>query len=261
MSSEPTIAAATANAAPTRGRVSRRREQRRSEILHAAAALIAEHGVDGLTAARLASAVDLTPGALYRYFPSMDAVVAAVLGGILGDLAARHRDALAMLGLAPAAPRAIAALYLEALVHAELASEAPERFGLLAVAVADPRELVGEQRAAAVRETMAALLSRSAGAFAEARSCGALGSGQSDDDIDQDRAFIWTFAGHGLLTTRKLARRGGQEAAVDRLHADLRRDLLRAWGADPAAVAAGRRLARETFSALCQRRPAQHQES
>ncbi len=238
---------------PTRGRVARRREQRRDEILARAASLIAKHGVEGLTAARLAEAVGLTPGALYRYFPGMSAVVAGVLGDILARVAQRHTRALAALGLAPAVPRAIAALYLESMVHAELAREAPERFGLLAVAIADPRELVGEERAVAVRGATFDLLQRSASAFSAARSCGALRDDPPtvpDGDLDHERAFAWTFAGHGLLTTRKLARRAGQEALVDHLHQRLRHDLLRAWGADEGPIAAGRRLAQDTWATI-----------
>lgn len=236
-----------------RGRVANRRAARRDAILTAAAGLIAHHGVDGLTASRLAGTVGLTPGALYRYFPSMDAVVAGVLADVLAGLRARHAAAVAALGLAPAGPRAIAALYLEAAVHAELASEAPERFGLLAVAIADPRELVGSERAVAVRDATLDLLQRSASAFATARVCGALSDvapALAEGDLDQERAWTWTFAGHGMLTTRKLARRVGQERIADELHERMRRDLLRAWGASDAVMAAGRRLAHDTWTAL-----------
>jgi AcrR family transcriptional regulator len=44
--------------------------QRRREILEAALEIVSKHGVKGATVSRIAAAVGLTPGALYRHFPS-----------------------------------------------------------------------------------------------------------------------------------------------------------------------------------------------
>jgi AcrR family transcriptional regulator len=56
----------------------RRRERNRRQILDSAFALVADGGLDALTINGLARAVDYTPGALYRYFPSRDALVVAL---------------------------------------------------------------------------------------------------------------------------------------------------------------------------------------
>jgi AcrR family transcriptional regulator len=53
--------------------------ERRTEIIDAALLILGEHGVDGMTMARIAEAVGITPGALYRHFGSRDAILAAVL--------------------------------------------------------------------------------------------------------------------------------------------------------------------------------------
>ncbi len=49
--------------------------ERRQEILEATLEIISEHGLEGATVSRIASAVGLTPGALYRHFPSRAALI------------------------------------------------------------------------------------------------------------------------------------------------------------------------------------------
>jgi AcrR family transcriptional regulator len=49
--------------------------ERRREILEATLEIISEHGVEGATVARIAAAVGLTPGALYRHFHSRGALI------------------------------------------------------------------------------------------------------------------------------------------------------------------------------------------
>jgi AcrR family transcriptional regulator len=51
--------------------------ERREEIVDAALQLLGEVGLEGTTATRIAEAVGLTPGALYRHFESRDAIVRA----------------------------------------------------------------------------------------------------------------------------------------------------------------------------------------
>lgn len=65
---------ARAVATPTR----RSHEERRVEIVDAALRLIASRGIASLTVAALASELGLTGGALYRHFPSTDAILDAV---------------------------------------------------------------------------------------------------------------------------------------------------------------------------------------
>lgn len=72
------------------GRRERKREKRRREMLDAAMRLVAEEGLSGLTIARLADELDAAVGALYRYFPSKDALLAGLqvqaLEGFVGEL-------------------------------------------------------------------------------------------------------------------------------------------------------------------------------
>lgn len=49
--------------------------ERRQEILEATLELISEHGVEGVTVARIAAAVGVSRGALYRHFESRGALI------------------------------------------------------------------------------------------------------------------------------------------------------------------------------------------
>ncbi|MCL5734119.1 MAG: TetR/AcrR family transcriptional regulator [Actinobacteria bacterium] len=51
--------------------------ERREEIIDAALELLGEYGLEGTTVSRIADAVGLTPGALYRHFESRNAILAA----------------------------------------------------------------------------------------------------------------------------------------------------------------------------------------
>ncbi len=50
--------------------------ERREEILDATLELLGEYGLEGTTVSRIAAAVGLTPGALYRHFESRAALIA-----------------------------------------------------------------------------------------------------------------------------------------------------------------------------------------
>jgi AcrR family transcriptional regulator len=68
------------------------RHQRRQQILDATEALMVEHGVQSVTMARIAEAVGLTPGALYRHVRSRAEIVAAIVQRDLDELAELEAD-------------------------------------------------------------------------------------------------------------------------------------------------------------------------
>lgn len=63
-------------------------DERRREILRAATELIGRDGLAGLTAATLAQAIGVTPGALYKHFESLDEVLEALALEVEGALEA-----------------------------------------------------------------------------------------------------------------------------------------------------------------------------
>jgi AcrR family transcriptional regulator len=77
----------------------RRGEQRVETILDAAAALITEHGADGLTVQALADRARTSKGSLYHFFPDLPSVLCA--------LADRHASAVTELTAAMIADREI----------------------------------------------------------------------------------------------------------------------------------------------------------
>ena len=71
----------------------RSRESTR-KLLKAAAEVLGQHGVEGTTIPRIAQHAGLTPGAVYRRFPDKDALLEAVVIGILERQEERLRVAL-----------------------------------------------------------------------------------------------------------------------------------------------------------------------
>lgn len=55
-----------------------RHQEKRAEIMAAADRCFAEHGFHGATIARICAAAKISPGHLYHYFPSKDAIVVAI---------------------------------------------------------------------------------------------------------------------------------------------------------------------------------------
>ncbi|RBY83817.1 TetR/AcrR family transcriptional regulator [Geodermatophilus sp. TF02-6] len=84
-----------------RGRVGRRRARNRERLVSAAAELMAEAGVEGVTVSAITERADLGAGTFYNYFQSRDGIVDAVVAGAVETLGQRL-DALTQ-GMADAA--------------------------------------------------------------------------------------------------------------------------------------------------------------
>jgi AcrR family transcriptional regulator len=67
------------------GRRASKRITRRAAILDAAMTIVVSEGLDGLAIARLAKAVDAAVGAIYRYFPGKETIVAALQERAIGE--------------------------------------------------------------------------------------------------------------------------------------------------------------------------------
>lgn len=72
-------------------------EIRREQLAQAALALIAEHGIEELSVARVARRVGLVPSAIYRHYPGkdelVDAAVALIRERLHGNVTAAMQDA------------------------------------------------------------------------------------------------------------------------------------------------------------------------
>ncbi len=86
---------------------------RREQIVQAALAVVAGEGLARLNVARVARRVGLTPSALYRHFPSKDAILDAVLESVRERLLANARAARDEGGPAIRQLRSLLASHLE----------------------------------------------------------------------------------------------------------------------------------------------------
>ncbi|TVQ96716.1 MAG: TetR/AcrR family transcriptional regulator [Deltaproteobacteria bacterium] len=225
-SPEGAAESATAAADPR----ARRRDLVRLHILEQAADIVLEEGVDALSMRRVAERAEYTVGALYRYYPSVDALIADVTLQVLERLAeafARAVEAEAT-GL-----RAVCRLID---VYRGFAVEDPHGFALLTTLVATRRFLVED----AERVGEIALAVR--GAFAPLQE--ALDQAVSDGDLDPPpagagpaaRPLALFAALQGALQLHKLARRAPGLVDADATALEVVVALLIGWGALPAAL-------------------------
>lgn len=202
-----------------------RRVARRQAILDEARDLVNASGFDALTLQRLATRLGYAVGALYRYFPSKEALIAGLEVEVLTELAERMaRVAEAARIDAPDAP--IAAIIARGRIYAALPKASPEDYRLISLAVADPRVLVPGPQAADILEAARPIFGGLAEDLETAHNAGTLDSG-----APVDRALILWSGLQGVLQTQKLARVAPELIVPERLAAEFIVSLLYSWGA------------------------------
>jgi AcrR family transcriptional regulator len=216
----------------------RSRARRHDQILATALTVVAEEGFDALTMARLGEELDLSAGALYRYFASKDALVVALQTRAIALIAERLRRARA--GWRADLPRsaavaALAELLATAAFYLDLAREEPRLYRLVSHTLGDPRLLVDDAEAARAVPDLQALLGEVSELFAEGARSGALDEGDA-----LGRTLLYWSSLQGAMLLGKLARLAPAPTASwlegeGRLF-ELARTLLRGWGATPARI-------------------------
>jgi AcrR family transcriptional regulator len=172
------------------------RAQTSAEIVGAAEQIVLDADLEGLTVAAVAEAIGMTAGALYRYFPSRDAIVAAVQLRVIVRLAEAVDAAVASAVDDDVARIVAVGDGILAFARAE-----PRRYGLLSRMFAIPRPLVADAEAAEILPGAFAAGERVRALFAAARASGAFREG---DDVRRMLA-LWA-AVHGAVQLGKLAR-------------------------------------------------------
>ncbi len=208
----------------------RRHAAKLRQIVRAASDMIVEGGFHALSMSKLANAVDFTPGALYRYFPGKDALIAAVLAemvdgfaDVLGRVAALFpEDALL---------ERICALHQ---AYRQLFASHPNRVGLLALVLAEPRHLISsEDQAAQASGAMFKAMAPLAQALGRAAAQGLLDFAP----LRPEQAAVVGFAStHGVLQLHKQARWLPEILDIPLLARSTTRTRLLGWGAPAAAV-------------------------
>lgn len=212
----------------------RRRAETSVRILDAAERIASDEGVEALTMHSLAKDLGYRAGALYRYFPSKDALIAALLVRVVAQVgegvhgARDEAEGISERARRPQTPeaRALLPLVLASRGYFELAETHPAQMALLVRALAAPRPVIDDAAASALAAAVMDLLREAGSLMRAAREAGALAAG---DDIPRV-ALLWTSL-HGLVGTRKLARFDIAGLAPAALVNELLRALLLGWGA------------------------------
>jgi AcrR family transcriptional regulator len=207
----------------------RRHDANLLRILEAAMEMVAAGGLESLSMTKLADAVDYTPGALYRYFGSKDALLSKLVARILEDVRTTLDRAK---GLLPASASPLTHVLVLVQGYRAYAQLEPHRFGLLAMTMAEPRILLEKpEDAEPVMVVMLAALQPLAGALADAAAAEHLDGG----DFYERTLCLFAML-QGLFQMQKHARYAPSVLDIDRLTVNGTRSLLLGWGGKPRTV-------------------------
>ena len=216
-----------------------KRIAKRQSFLDAAMEIVIEGGVGSLTIAKLAQAVDISVGGLYRYFPSKE----AILVGLQEQALTEYGEELVRVvetvdaGLASVAPppeiAAVVHIVVVFITYLEDAEAAPARHRLLDEFMSAPVPLLDDDQALVVERALTPVVQFCARTLEEAARVEAIAPG----DAVQRTHVIWAVL-HGLDHFRKRDRLQPERLRVAALVPHAFRALLVGWGATPECVEA-----------------------
>ena len=217
--------------------VAEKRRARILRILRAALEVVRVEGRDGLTLKRVAEQQGLTTAALYRYFPSKDALVAELQRAVIAALAEVTRDRIEAAGRLAIADgftpeeRALLSIVVSGFVFEEFSRRAPMEFGILSNDLSSPEFTLPDREARLVFEAAWVALTDLADRLTNGEECGALVAG----DASERAMALWAGL-QGVVQTRKLSRNAPDRVDSTRVAKGLVSALLIGWGADGAAI-------------------------
>ncbi len=201
----------------------RRKQSNTKRILDAALEIVAVDGLDQLALHRVAERTDYTRAALYRYFDSKEALVAALAVCVIDEILANVLQRLSSLAEAEPLSKLRAAVD----EYRRFAETEPAKFGMLSVLMADARVVLADKESSSLATgALERALPLMSTLIAQATDQGALNEGDAES-----RAAVIFAAVHGVLQLRKqtnlTARVGGTEALCNAAVTA----LLVGWGA------------------------------
>jgi AcrR family transcriptional regulator len=226
---------------PPPGRRERNRLERHRSFLRTAQAIVAAEGLDALTMQRLAAELDCAVGTAYTYFSSKSALVAELQRDAIQTLhesylRLRVRADAAGGDLTPAVAALAQVVGFGRFCHAIFTTH-PEEARLLQLLMAEPgRSVIADADVGTVVPTAMRLLDHARVALDAAVAAGALHPGDG-----LERTIRLVAALNGVLLLDRLVRVDAELFDTGRHVVALLDDLLLAWGADPAALAAAER--------------------
>lgn len=220
-------------------RAKREQQQRQAKvdnILAGALDLAVQEGIDAVTTTRLAAKLGYTVGALYRYWPSIDALLAALHQHTAELFYSEFFSSLPALRarLAGGKPKtvALAELLLLPRCYARIAQSHPKHFELV-------NQLLTRRWAfldrAAMRQVNALILPRIAEIIAITATAAERGALEPGDAALRTTS-LW-LAVHASLSLAPLAERHPGLFEVDRITNETAYTFVRGWGASPKEIA------------------------
>jgi AcrR family transcriptional regulator len=212
-----------------------KRAARTEQLMTTAMDMIADMGLDGFSMHKLAAAMKLTVGALYRYFPSKAALIAALENQVISQMDEVLKKAVAAVDNTEEQPdlkavclaRVVAAAY----AYRDRLHTAPQQMRLIGGLMSNPQPQLNPADALVVLSNMLGILKTVSDAMDAAVSEDALAPGSS-----MERALVTWASLRGVAETRKLSQHMPDvfdEASLFRCAVS---SLLIGWGADTKVV-------------------------
>ena len=217
--------------------VAQNRARKMREILSVALDLAVEGGLDNLTLHGLAERMGRSVAAVYRYFPSKEAVVrelqrlVATHIGALGTDTARRIENWAAEKCLSEQDLALAQVIGSAKTYELFALASPAEFGLVTHYLGNPADVLPEQDVRMVFDVTRENLKRLADFIETAQDKGAIGPG----DARERTLMIWG-ALQGAIQLLKVTRRGAAWGEAETLPDATLHTLLLGWGASEASL-------------------------
>lgn len=213
-------------------------------MLDAAARVMAEQGLDGLTLARVAEEMGWVPAALYRYVGSKDGLLAMMQRRAIQTVHASYRASAGALAArittAPPRTAALAGLLDAARFYLDLPRADAESWLLIATLLGDPRPLLSDDESHRTAPLLLQFLAEVRAAFVRAEGAAALRSGDA-----LSRTLSYWAALHGALSLEKARRIAPELPSAQQIGLESAAALLLGHGARPADVDAALRLVAE----------------
>lgn len=213
------------------------RSRKMREILGVALELACDGGLDHLTLHRLADRMKRSVAAVYRYFPSREAVISELQRLIATHISLISNDAAVRAtkwagheeNLSPG-DVTLAAIFASAMAYEIYGKAAPRELGLVTRYLSTPDYMLPERDAAHVFDVTGDSLDELAVLFTTAQNQTALAPGDA-----RDRAVMFWAALQGSIDVLKVVGRGGW-SPDEHLTRKMIETLMIGWGADPATL-------------------------
>jgi AcrR family transcriptional regulator len=215
-------------------RRSRKRQERIQRILSTAQTILLDEGLEAVTVHRIARELDLTVGALYRYFPSKQAMLTALGEDIvrgftssLSQIADLYETSVQdSQTLSPLTP-----LLVISSAFLELAESSPARYRMVDLMLVDPRSMVPEEDRMMVLQTLFELLARVERLLEQSSTRNLISAGNA-----RERTIVLWSALLGINSMLKMRRLYPEQVPAKNLAKDTITALFIAWECDATAL-------------------------